>query len=103
MFVVLYRWRLKPGMERQFAENWSAITSHYVEHCGSLGSRLHHGADGVYYGYAQWPSSLTREKAMLDVRLELVRLHMKEAIDESFPETILEIVEDFLKTPTPSE
>lgn len=100
MFIVLYRWRIKPGFEEQFKENWSAITRHYVENCGSLGSRLHKGSDDLYYGYAQWPDSLAREHAMLDVRLELARLHMKEAIEESLPEVILETVEDHLK---PSE
>lgn len=103
MFIVLYRWRLKPGMERQFTENWSAITQHYVKHCGSLGSRLHLGTDDIYYAYAQWPSSLTRENAALDVRLELARLHMKEAIEESFPEVILEVVDDHLKSPAIAE
>lgn len=102
MFIVLYKWRIKPGMERQFVENWSSITAHYAEHCGSLGSRLHKGSDGCLYGYAQWPTAVARETAMLDVRLELARLHLKEAIEETFPETVLELLEDQLK-PLPAE
>jgi len=100
MFIVLYRWRLKQGMEQQFIENWSAVTQHYLQHSGSLGSRLHRGSDGLYYGYAQWPNSLARENASLDVRLELTWLHMREAVEESFPEVILETVEDHLRSPT---
>ena len=99
MFIVLYRWRIKTGLEAQFKENWSAITRYYVENCGSLGSRLHHGTDGIYYSYAQWPSSLARENAILDVQLELARLHMKETIEEYLPEVILEVVDDHLKPP----
>ena len=72
----------------------------FVEHCGSHGSRLHKGTDGIHYSYAQWPDSLTREKAMLDVRLEIARLRMKEAILESFPEVILETIADHLELPT---
>lgn len=97
MFVVLYRWRLKPGMEQQFSENWSSVTAYFLEHCGSLGSRLHRGADDLYYGYAQWPDTRARENASLDVPTESAWRSMKEAIEESFPEVILEIVEDYLK------
>jgi len=103
LFTVLYRWRLDPELTDQFVESWSAITEHYLEHCGSHGSRLHKGIDGLYYSYAQWPDSLTREKATLDVRLELAALKMKEAIVESFPEVILETVADHLKPPTSTE
>lgn len=83
-------------MENQFLENWRVITRHYVETCGGLGSRLHRGSDGVYYGYAQWPNSETKERAVLDVRMELARLHMKDAVTETFPEIHLEPVEDHL-------
>ena len=31
MFIVLYRWRIKPDLEAQFIEAWSEITEFYVE------------------------------------------------------------------------
>lgn len=102
MFVVLYRWRIKPELSGQFVENWSAITKFYLENCGSFGSRLHKGSDGLYYGYAQWPDALAREKAVLDVRLELARLHMKDAVEETFPEVMFEVLEDHLVHPNPA-
>ena len=103
MFIVLYRWRVKAEMAEQFVENWTAITRHYLENCGSLGSRLHIDSGGVYHGYAQWPNSLARDKAKLDVRLELARLRMKDAVEETFPETILELIEDHLELPSVSD
>jgi len=103
MFIVLYKWRIKPGLERQFTENWSALTQYFLESCGSLGSRLHVGDDGLYYGYAQWPDAAARDNARLDVGLEHARLHMKEAIEESFPETVLESIDDYLRLPTLTE
>lgn len=96
MLVVLYRWRVNPSMESQFLENWRVITEHYVENCGGLGSRLHRGSDGIHYGYAQWPNLETKERAVLDVRMELARLHMKDAVTETFAETYLELVADHL-------
>src|SRR5262245_3082183 len=62
-FVVLYRWRLHPGAEESFAEAWSRVTELLRSERGSLGSRLHRGSDGLWYGYAQWPSAAAREQA----------------------------------------
>ena len=53
-FVVLYRWRIKPGAEARFATAWAEATRSLLAR-GSLGSRLHAGDDGCWYGYAQWP------------------------------------------------
>ncbi len=55
-FVVLYRWRVRPGLEDQFAEGWECISLAYKRERGSLGARLHRGKDGVWYSYAVWPN-----------------------------------------------
>jgi len=96
MIVLLYRWRIDPVKEKQFVENWQLITKHYVEKCGSRGSRLHRGSDGLYYGYAQWPDLETRERAVLDPGLEAARMAMREAVVESFTEIRLEPLSDHL-------
>ena len=96
MLVILYRWRVDPFLEDQFVESWKAITVHYLERCGSLGSRLHRGGDGLFYGYAQWPDAETRERAYLGPALEGARSGMSEAILESFSEIRLEPLSDHL-------
>ena len=95
-FVVLYRWRIKSGQERAFGEAWSAVTAALLRR-GSLGSRLHQGDDGLWYGYAQWPSATTRSEAF-DAPWDQTEASeaMHAAIAESFPEVILEIVADYL-------
>lgn len=96
MFIVLYRWRIKPELEEQFIKAWSEVTAYYREKHNSLGSRLHRGSDGFFYGYAQWRSAEARQKAFeFPANLES-RAKMREAIAESFPETVLEVVSDFL-------
>jgi hypothetical protein len=30
-FVVLYRWRLKPGLEQSFVDGWYAVAEHFPE------------------------------------------------------------------------
>jgi heme-degrading monooxygenase HmoA len=96
MFVVLYRWRIKPELETQFVEAWAEITSYYSLNEHWRGSRLHRGADGIFYSYAQWTSDELRQKAF-ENRPDLeAGARMREAIEESFPETVLEIVSDFL-------
>lgn len=102
MFIVLYRWRVKPNFERQFVESWAEITAYYRENFDSLGSRLHLGDDGIYYGYAQWKSSEQREEAFIsnaDAEVSEAGRNMREAIEESYPEIRLETVSDYLISP----
>ena len=95
MFIVLYRWRIKPEKEAQFIEAWSEITAYYRETFDSLGSRLHRGNDGLFYAYAQWKSIEQRENAFANSPKLKAGEKMREAIEESFPEVRLEMLADF--------
>jgi heme-degrading monooxygenase HmoA len=99
MFIVLYRWRIKPELEDQFVEAWSQATEYYRENHGSLGSRLHRGSDGFFYGYAQWKSAEDRRKAFEFPANSEAGARMREAIAESFTEIILENLSDYLILP----
>lgn len=99
MFTVIYRWQIKPELENQFVENWSAVTKYYMKNHNGLGSRLHHGADGVWYAYAQWESAQAREKAFENIPEIAEREKMREAIIVSLPEIELEVKADFLILP----
>jgi len=59
MFIALYRWRIKPGMEKQFEHFWQIGTPLFRDQHGALGSRLHIAEDGSYFAYAQWPDRET--------------------------------------------
>lgn len=100
MVICLYRWKIKPDKEIQFEKAWSYVTEQLREKSGSLGSRLHRGDDGLWYGYAQWPSIEVREKSNLQHQeiLEARRL-MKDATAEMLPDIILSSVSDFLVLP----
>jgi hypothetical protein len=100
--VVLYRWRLNPGAEASFVDAWSRITESLREHAGSLGSRLHHGDDGIWYGYAQWPNDEMRRLAFARSLDPAAMAQMHAAVAESFPEVLLEPVSDFLVLPNAS-
>lgn len=101
MFVVLYRWRINPNLERQFIENWSARTDYLRKKYDTLGSRLHRGSDGIWYSYAQWKSAEQREQAFASESNQISETQEKfrEAIEESFPEIQMEIVSDYLTSP----
>ena len=98
MFIVLYRWRIKPNLERQFVESWSEMTANLREKHDSLGSRLHRGNDGIWYSYAQWKSAEQRKRASRDASNEISEAgeKMRETIEESFLEIKLETVADYL-------
>ena len=99
MFIVLYRWRIKPEKEEQFIEGWSEVTDYFRENWDSLGSRLHRGNDGLFYAYAQWKSSTDRENAFENA-IELAgSAKMSEAIEERFEPIILENLSDYLVFP----
>ena len=63
MFVAIYCWRVRPGMEDQFREGWRRMTETLYRHHGSLGSRLHRNYDGTWFAYAQWPDRKHWEQA----------------------------------------
>ena len=98
MFVVLYRWRVKPNLEQQFVENWSARTAYLQEKYDTLGSRLHRGSDGIYYSYAQWKSAEQREQAFATEanKISETQERFRQAIEETFPEIQLKIISDYL-------
>lgn len=99
MFIVLYRWRIKLGKETQFIEGWSEVTDYFRQNWDSLGSRLHRGNDGLFYGYAQWKSEADRENAFENA-IELEgSAKMSEAIEERFEPIILEKLSDYLILP----
>jgi len=69
---------------------------------GSLGSRLHRGSDGLWYGYAQWPDDQTRQRAFTQALDSAAVEQMRAAVVESLPEVLLEPVADFLVLPQAS-
>jgi heme-degrading monooxygenase HmoA len=63
MFVVIYVFTVKPGMEAQFQEAWAERTKEIIHDHGSFGSRLHRADDGTFVAYAQWPTRQEWEDA----------------------------------------
>jgi len=98
MLIVLYRWRIKPGLEMLFREGWREMTETIYSKRGSLGSRLHHSRDGTWVAYAQWPDQQTFDaahaagSANADAGAKMAR-----AIEERFPEEHLVVEEDLLR------
>ncbi|HRH43475.1 MAG TPA: antibiotic biosynthesis monooxygenase [Pyrinomonadaceae bacterium] len=99
MFIVLYRWKIKPEKEGQFIKAWSEVTAYFLKNWDSLGSRLHRGNDGVFYAYAQWKTAADRENAFENAVKSSAGEQMKEAIEESFEPIILEKLSDYLILP----
>lgn len=98
-FIVLYRFRLHPGLEPSFVEAWSRRTEQLRTDGGSLGSRLHRGSDGIWYAYAQWPDEATRQRAFARTLDPAATAQMRAATAESFPDIVLESVADYLVLP----
>jgi heme-degrading monooxygenase HmoA len=100
MIAILYSWRIKPGKEQQFTEAWSQVTEFLRDKRGSLGSRLHRGNDGLFYGYAQWKSDEERQNAFQNsVEINDAIEKMRDSIKETLPEIMLEPIADFLISP----
>ncbi len=105
--VVLYRWRLAAGREPEFTAAWRDATEALLAR-GSLGSRLHQGDDGLWYGYAQWPDAETRRAAFSGADVSGAAsagattdpspsTRMRACVVESFPEVLLTPVADLLR------
>jgi len=60
MFVALYEFQIKEGMNAQFEKNWAIFTDSIYRCRGSKGSRLHTTkTKNTYIAYAQWPDEKT--------------------------------------------
>jgi hypothetical protein len=58
MFVVIYRWRIRPEWEARFRSAWRRRTEKIRILQNSLGSRLHRQDDGTLLAIALWPTRI---------------------------------------------
>jgi len=87
MFAVIYRWRIKPGREDDFATAWEHMTRRIAAECGSGGSALFRAEDGTFVAIARWPDRETRERCRItDPALET----MRDCIESPFEEQRLD-------------
>ncbi|MEJ0023571.1 MAG: antibiotic biosynthesis monooxygenase family protein [Alphaproteobacteria bacterium] len=61
MYVVIYRWSLKPGREDGFRQAWAEITRVARAQCGSFGSALFRETGGDWIAIARWPDKAAME------------------------------------------
>ena len=99
--LFLYRWRLRPGAEAAFVAAWTDATRDLLG-AGSLGSRLHRGDDGLWYGYAQWPDAHRRDAGFATLGASPASARMRECVAETLPPVALTPVADFLRPLPPS-
>ncbi|ELA6650065.1 antibiotic biosynthesis monooxygenase [Vibrio alginolyticus] len=106
MFIAVYEFEIKDGMELSFREAWLEVTKAIYQNCGSFGSRLHTSdKPNILVGYAQWPSREQWEKdhKLTDALYVKARNEMRNCLVRS--ETIykLEVSDDYLQTTLASE
>lgn len=97
-FCVIYKFKVRPGMEESFIKGWSHLTEAIRETRGGMGSRLHKSDNGWWVAYAQWPDRQTWESAQTAYEspdTEASNL-MTEAIEDRVPPILLEPIIDLL-------
>ena len=96
-FAVIYRWRIRNGLEEQFQQAWATNTELFLAERGALGSRLHKADDGTWVAYAQWPTRQAWENSrQLGPANTNASALMTEATEESFEPILLYPVQDYL-------
>lgn len=96
-FVVIYQWRLKPGMDQQFLKAWAALTQDLQASRGARGSRLHRTSHGTYVAYAQWPDETTWTQACaFHLQDAEHSQHLLDAVEETWSPMMLTTVDDHL-------
>ncbi len=95
MFVIVYRWRLKPGYEAQFERDWRDITLLAREKYGSGGSSLFKAHDDSYVAIARWPDREARQRFLDRKRIDTgTRERMNAAIEQDYPPLELDTLQD---------
>ncbi len=94
MFVAVYRYRLKPGTEEQFAKDWAEVTQRGIEEGKSLGSTLGRAQDGSWVAIARWPAKQQRDDWCSSIPVDGARARMRAAIETWIDDLEVEIVND---------
>jgi heme-degrading monooxygenase HmoA len=102
MFIAVYRFVAKKGMNEHFCKAWRERTKEIRAEFGSLGSRLHTSEDGSFIAYAQWKSRNHWLQMGRSSEETEARLAMKEATESAETVLELEVVDDLLM-PMPLE
>jgi hypothetical protein len=96
-FAVIYQWRVKPGMEAQFIEAWTALTRQLMRATDARGSRLHRLENGNFVAYAQWPDRVAWEKACaLETLGAEPSQRLLDAAEDVWPPMLLTTTSDLL-------
>lgn len=73
MFVVVYRWKIRPGQEEAFRTAWRELSDQYIQLRGQRDAKLTQGDDGIWVGKAVWPDRdayiLALERGVPDPRV----------------------------------
>ncbi len=93
MFVAVYRYRLKPGTEEQFAKDWAEVTWRGITEGKSLGSTLGKAQDGSWVAIARWQTK-QRDDWFASIPVEGARACMRAAIETWIDDLEVEIVND---------
>lgn len=73
MFMIIYRWRVQPGREKEFCAAWEELSQQYIQLRGQHDAKLTQGEDDVWVGKAIWPDRdayiLALERGVTDPRV----------------------------------
>ncbi len=102
MYIVMFRFVVKPEKEAQFLAAWPATTQGIYLFKGSMGSRLHRDKRGDFIAYAQWPDEATWQAAssvMMSDDYEQARQNMRDALNLESTEILheMEVEIDYLQ------
>lgn len=99
MFTVIYSFKVKEGMHKEFLDAWNDLTSLIYEFENSLGSRLHESKSNEYIAYACWPDRKTWENSgnNLPISAQGIREQMRASCHEIQTLFELNLADDLLK------
>ncbi|WP_427978649.1 putative quinol monooxygenase [Agarivorans sp.] len=101
MFIAVYEFEVKQGMEGAFREAWLEVTKAIYQQCGSFGSRLHlSDKPNVLVGYAQWPSreQWEKEHQLTGESYQNARDQMRNCLVQSRTVYKLDVSDDYLQS-----
>lgn len=89
MIAVIYRWRVRAGMEQDFIAAWARATE-TLKPLGGYGSALFKQDDGLYCAIARWPDAEARLTAFAQVDDASILDAMAACVEERFAPIVME-------------
>lgn len=93
MIAVIYKWKVKEGMNETFINAWETMNKEFQEKHGALDASLHQESERDYVSYVRWPDMETYEKDIPIDHINAIHI-LRDCVEIRVSRECMEVVSD---------